>query len=386
MHRGRGRVSRSTPAQRGANVSPRSDVDARQRPQRQLRPPTRYAEVVPQATQQRSCSARHKSREELQQATDDFIRNMRVEHERQCEQQQHREVGSEENDIEDMEVVEGTSNEQGEEQDETMENRREGQENVSSEHSQPTEEGQTGNFILLLQQQMHKQQQQHQQQMQLQQRQMELLLETVLNRSTTTTTENPVKSRLGVYDGSTDYLVYKTQFENAAVKANWSEEDKCFHLSQQLRGEGTKVYASLLRRGVSITYQKLDETLSKQFSKHISSAQARSVLMAIKQGPEQSMTDFARELEQAGRAYFVDVPEKFIQENLFELFVKGLRDQECQLFCKYAQTETLDAALELVTTSSAIDIPTAKKVRLTDVSSERESRETQERIASVRQM
>ena len=214
---------------------------------------------------------------------------------------------------------------------------------------------------------------------------MELLLETVLSRTTTTTTENPVKSRLGVYDGSTDYLVYKTHFENAAVKANWSEEDKCFHLSQQLRGEATRVYASLLRLGVRITYQKLDETLSKHFSKHISSAQARSVLVAIKQGPEQSMTDFARELEQAGRAYFVDVPEKFIQ-NLFELFVKGLRDQECQLFCKYAQTETLDAALELVTTSSAIDIPTAKKVRLTDVSSERESRETQERIASVRQM
>jgi len=147
MHRGRGRVSRSTPAQRGANVSPRPDVDARQRPQRQLRPPARYAEVVPQAPQQRSCSARHRSREELQQATDNFIRNMRVEHERQCGQQQRREVGEEENDIEDMEVVEGTGNEQGEEQDETMENRREGQENVNTEHSQPNEEELTGNFI-----------------------------------------------------------------------------------------------------------------------------------------------------------------------------------------------------------------------------------------------
>jgi len=93
---------------------------------------------------------------------------MRVEHEQRCGQQR-REVGEEENDIEDMEVAKGTGSEQEEEQDEAMEDRREVQGDACPEPSQPTGEGQTGNLILLLKQQMHQQQQQHQQQMQLQQ-------------------------------------------------------------------------------------------------------------------------------------------------------------------------------------------------------------------------
>jgi len=127
-------------------------------------------------------------------------------------------------------------------------------------------------------------------------------------------------------------LVYKTQFERAARKANWSEGN-CYHSAQQLRGQAPKVYATLLRRGAPIThrYQQLSETLSRHFSKQISSAQARNVLMAVKQGSEQSVSDIARELEQAGREYVVDVPENFIQENLFGLFVKGLHDPERQL-------------------------------------------------------
>ena len=94
---------------------------------------------------------------------------MRVKHEQRCGQQQRRKVGGEENDIENMEVAEGTGSEQEEEQEEAMEDRREVQGNVRPEPSQPAGEGQTGNLILLLQQQMHQQHQQHQQQMQLQQ-------------------------------------------------------------------------------------------------------------------------------------------------------------------------------------------------------------------------
>jgi len=74
-------------------------------------------------------------------------------------------------------------------------------------------------FILLQQQQLQLQQQQEQQQM-------TLLLEAALNRSSTTN-QAIIKSTLGVFVGNTDFLVYKTQFENAAARICWTTEEKC---------------------------------------------------------------------------------------------------------------------------------------------------------------
>jgi len=215
-------------------------------------------------------------------------------------------------------------------------------------------------FILLQQQQLQLQQQQEQQQ------QMTLLLEAALNRPSTTN-QAIIKSTLGVFDGNTDFLVYKTQFENAAARVGWTTEEKCFQLTQRLRGDAAKVYGNLLRIGTPITFPSLIKQLDKHFTQHVSSAQARSTLFSIKQSPNQSVTEFARELEQAGRAYFINVPESFVQENLFDLFVKGLCDHEAQLFCKYSPTKTLEAALDLVTSSSTIELPPAKKSRIANV-------------------
>ena len=129
-------------------------------------------------------------------------------------------------------------------------------------------------LVQLLQQQLYQQQMQHQLQLQLQaqqQQQQQLLLEALLNRPTTST-EATVKSNLGVYDGTTDYLIYRAQFENAASRANWSDIDKCFHLSQQLRGKAAKVYGTLLRLGTVITHLALNEALDKHREDNIHSS------------------------------------------------------------------------------------------------------------------
>jgi len=73
-------------------------------------------------------------------------------------------------------------------------------------------------LVQLLQQQLYQKQMQHRLQLQLQAQQQQLLLEALLNRPTTST-EAAVKSNLGVYDGTTEYLIYRAQFENAASRA-----------------------------------------------------------------------------------------------------------------------------------------------------------------------
>ena len=133
------------------------------------------------------------------------------------------------------------------------------------ESDQPT-------LVQLLQQQLYQQQMQHRQQLQLHaQQQQQLLLEALLNRPTTST-EATVKANFGVYDGTTDYLIYRAQFENAASRANWSYSDKCFHLSQQLRGKAAKVYGTLLRLGTVITHLALNEALDKHREDNIHSS------------------------------------------------------------------------------------------------------------------
>ena len=55
-----------------------------------------------------------------------------------------------------------------------------------------------------------------------------------------------------------------------------------------------------------------NEALDKQFTVRLSHAQAPSQLMSLKQKPNRSPTEFAREIEAAGRTYFIGVPENFI--------------------------------------------------------------------------
>jgi len=96
--------------------------------------------------------------------------------------------------------------------------------------------------------------------------------------------------------------------------------------------------------------------------------------MALKQKPNQSPTVFAREIETAGRAYFIGVPENFIQQSLFDVFVKGLQDTDALYALKYAPVRTLEAALEIVVNGAAMELPSsAKKVRLAEATSSAES-------------
>ena len=96
--------------------------------------------------------------------------------------------------------------------------------------------------------------------------------------------------------------------------------------------------------------------------------------MSLKQKPDQSPTEFAREIEAAGRTYFIGVPENFIQQSLFDVFVKGLHDTDALYALKYTPVRTLEAALEIVINGTAVDIPSpVKKVRLTGTTTSAET-------------
>jgi len=98
-------------------------------------------------------------------------------------------------------------------------------------------------------------------------------------------------------------------------------------------------------------------------------AQLRNEFLAVKQGVEQSDYDFARKVEELARACFgTQISEEFIQFQMFEVFVKGLRDTNAHTFLRYYPTKTLEAALQIVTSSTHSDIPT-KKIRLAEPTS-----------------
>ena len=86
----------------------------------------------------------------------------------------------------------------------------------------------------------------------------------------------------------------------------------------------------------------------------------------------QSPTEFTREIETTGRPYFSGVPENFIQQSCFDVFVKGLQDTDALYALKYAPVRTLAAALELeiVVNGAAMELSSsAEKVRLAEATS-----------------
>ena len=117
-----------------------------------------------------------------------------------------------------------------------------------------------------------------------------------------------------------------------AQAQNWTKEEKCRELSHRLTGKTVSVLTQLMHANIPINFASLNEILEKQFAEKKTPAQLRSEFLAVKQGPEQSCYDYAKKVEELARACFgTQVSEEFIQFQMFEIFVKGLRDTDARI-------------------------------------------------------
>jgi len=212
-------------------------------------------------------------------------------------------------------------------------------------------------LLTLLQQQMQAQEKQ--------QEQMQKLLERILDSQTSTS--NNVRPKLNSYDGSTNYAVFKVQFDLTANRLRWSNEEKTIALVQALTGKATDVLESLSLTNTSVTFENLDRALTRTFAVAKTSTQKRYEFMSLRQREEQSYHEFALQVEKAGRAYLPTLPENDLQLNLLDVFQKGLRDRNVAAELRFLPIATLAEALDCINRGILPDgdaPPPTKRVRL----------------------
>ncbi|KAK3926410.1 DNA-directed RNA polymerase subunit beta [Frankliniella fusca] len=112
------------------------------------------------------------------------------------------------------------------------------------------------------------------------------------------------------YDGEADYSVYQLQFQTVAEANDWDDKDKKTALVQALTGNATDVIANLQHQEVPITFKSLDEALVKTFSKTASMWERKKDFNTLTQEKDQSIRQFARQVERLGRSYLGNMKEE----------------------------------------------------------------------------
>ncbi|KAK3919764.1 Protein Vpu [Frankliniella fusca] len=143
------------------------------------------------------------------------------------------------------------------------------------------------------------------------------LLDTIVNRP-----QQKIKKYNDVpkYNGETDYSVFQVQFNTLSEANEWDERDRKTALLQALVGNATDVIANLQHQGTEITFATLDEALVKMYSKTASMWERKKDFNTLVQERDQTVRQFARQVETLGRSYLRNMKEEDIQEALVERF------------------------------------------------------------------
>jgi len=120
--------------------------------------------------------------------------------------------------------------------------------------------------------------------------------------------------------------VYQTQFELIARDEGWFEQEKARRMYQNLIGSAATVLQQLSLTNTPATYANLAATLNKQFAVTKTFEQREKELYDLKQAENQTVADFAKQIERVGNAYLAgETSERYKAKVMLKTFVSGLR-------------------------------------------------------------
>lgn len=174
------------------------------------------------------------------------------------------------------------------------------------------------------------------------------------------------QTRVPNYDGTTCYSLYKMQFDIIAEDNNWNQQQKRSNLIRSIQGKAIGALEILRKQGKEITYDNLNTTLERMFTQTKSRWELKREFEDLKQKPEQTIRDFALEVEQAGRAFMTADKEEDVQEAMVTVFIKGMLDKRAAHGLTFTPSDTLENAIKHLNRrldlQSALEPPT-KRIR-----------------------
>ncbi|GFU14597.1 uncharacterized protein TNCV_406541 [Trichonephila clavipes] len=140
---------------------------------------------------------------------------------------------------------------------------------------------------------------------------------------------NSVSETVDLYDGKTNWEVYKTQFSIISESNGWTEGAKACQLAASLRGEAAEILQTLSdteQLNLNSLYKALDLRFGQKYSKEHARLQIKTRL----QNTGESLQEFAFEIQRLIVLTFSDFSANVREMIYFEYFVDGQKDEEIQ--------------------------------------------------------
>ncbi|GFX27882.1 uncharacterized protein TNCV_3083051 [Trichonephila clavipes] len=155
---------------------------------------------------------------------------------------------------------------------------------------------------------------------------------------------SPVSVKLSIYDGKTNWEVYKTQFCIISEANGWNEGVKACQLAASLRGEAAEILQTLSdteRLNLNSLYNALDLRFGQKYSKDYARLQMKTRL----QKTGESLQEYASEVERLTNLTFSDHPATVRETISLQYFADGLKEGEVQKAVRMADVQDLKSAL-----------------------------------------
>ncbi|XP_037887540.1 uncharacterized protein LOC119636310 [Glossina fuscipes] len=183
-------------------------------------------------------------------------------------------------------------------------------------------------------------------------------------------TTRSMKVKMPLFDGTTNFDVFKIQFGVVATKSMWDDDDKAVALITSLRGAATDII-EIIPEGKRTEFAAIMDALERKYgSKHLKEISHLELSLRC-QKLNEKIQDYATEIESLANLAYIGVPEDVLEMLKIDTFVRGLRDAEIKEAVRTSPkttfTETLGFALRQ---EDNVLWKSNMKVRGTEVTSE----------------
>ncbi len=162
------------------------------------------------------------------------------------------------------------------------------------------------------------------------------------------------------FNGKSDFLDYKAQFETVAYLNQWSREEMGLQLAISLTDEAREVLSSL--RGADMhNYDRLVEALECRYSPRGRESQYYLELMSRDQGPEEDVTTYGHTLRRLAAKAFGDRPVDELM--LVNTFIRGLKNVDMKRHVYHERCVNLYTAIHAAVAYEAFDRPLRESSR-----------------------
>ena len=165
-------------------------------------------------------------------------------------------------------------------------------------------------------------------------------------RNTAEPSKPPVLPKNLVFDGKTNWTLFKQKFESYASAAGWNDEKKTDMLIWGLEGKAAVFYVLLSNMNEDLTYKRLMSEFGKRFKREELPEILQTRFQNECQDEGETLRDWAdRILTLAAKAY-KDLPEAWIRRHAIIRFCMGCLDLEAGQHACIQQPKSFKEAMD----------------------------------------